>query len=80
MPDVLHWLGITHIDRFASMSDMKIDALRDQGITVGETVPLPDGLIPTDARVEIEAKIAAGYRGGEAIHIDSPSIGRTLGG
>jgi GTP cyclohydrolase II len=81
MPDVLHWLGITHIDRFASMSDMKLDALLHQGITVGESVPLPDGLIPADARVEIEAKIAAGYRGGEAIHIDdSPSIGRTLGG
>ena len=25
MPDVLHWLGITRIDRFVSMSDMKYD-------------------------------------------------------
>src|SRR5215469_5340245 len=74
MPDVLHWLGINHIDRFASMSDMKLDALRDAGITVGESVALPDGLIPADARVEIEAKLAAGYRGGEAIHVDAPSI------
>ncbi len=79
MPDVLHWLGVTHIDRFASMSDMKLDALRDAGITVGESVPLPEALIPADARVEIEAKLAAGYHGGEAIHIDTPSIGRTLG-
>jgi len=78
MPDVLHWLGITHIDRFASMSDMKLDALRDAGITVGESVALPEGLIPADARVEIEAKLAAGYRGGEAIHVDAPSIGRGL--
>ena len=63
------------------MSAIKINPPRHQGLTVRETVPLPDGLIPTDARVEIEAKIAAGYRGGEAIHIDdSPSIGRTLGG
>ena len=76
MPDVLHWLGITHIDRFASMSDMKINAVRDQGITIGETVPLPEDLVPADAHVEIEAKIAAGYIGGEAIHVDAPSIGR----
>ena len=31
MPDVLHWLGITRIDRFASMSDMKCDALAAPG-------------------------------------------------
>ena len=79
MPDVLHWLGITHIDRFASMSDMKFDALREAGITVGESVPLPEGLIPADARVEIEAKLAAGYRGAETFHVDAPSIGRALG-
>jgi GTP cyclohydrolase II len=79
MPDVLHWLGITHIDRFASMSDMKIDALTEAGITIGESVPLPDVLIPTDARVEIEAKLAAGYRGGNAIHLDAPALGRGLG-
>ena len=79
MPDVLHWLGITHIDRFASMSDMKLDALREGGITIGESVAIPDALIPADARVEIEAKIAAGYRGGEAIRVDAPALGRTLG-
>src|SRR5215467_14097252 len=77
MPDVLHWLGIAHIDRFASMSDMKLDALREAGITIGESVPIPAALIPADARVEIEAKIAAGYRGGEALQVESPSIGRT---
>ena len=27
MPDVLHWLGITKIDRFVSMSNMKYDAI-----------------------------------------------------
>ena len=66
MPDVLHWLGITRIDRFASMSDMKYDALVRQGITIDERVPIPDELIPADARVEIEAKIAAGYFTGDA--------------
>jgi len=29
MPDVLHWLGITRIDRFVSMSNMKHDALTE---------------------------------------------------
>lgn len=61
MPDVFHWLGITHIDRFVSMSDMKHDALVAQGIGVGERVPIPDDLIPADARVEMDAKKAAGY-------------------
>ena len=27
MPDVIHWLGISRIDRFVSMSNMKYDAL-----------------------------------------------------
>ncbi len=78
MPDVLHWLGISHIDRFASMSDMKFKALREQGISIGESVPIPEALIPADARVEIEAKIAAGYLGGENLHVDTATIGRAL--
>ena len=61
MPDVFHWLGITRIDRWASMSDMKHGALVEQGIEVVERVPIPDALIPADARVEMDAKKAAGY-------------------
>ena len=61
MPDVLHWLGITRIDRFVSMSDMKHDALARQGIEIVERVPIPDELIPADAQVEMDAKKAAGY-------------------
>ena len=61
MPDVLHWLGITRIDRFVSMSNMKYDALVNGGIEIGERVPIPDDLIPDDASVEMEAKKAAGY-------------------
>ena len=61
MPDVLHWLGITRIDRFVSMSNMKYDAIVETGIDIGERVPIPDGLVPPDAQVEIEAKKAAGY-------------------
>ena len=61
MPDILHWLGITHIDRFMSMSNMKYDAIAGQGISIGERVPIPAGLVPDDANVEMEAKKAAGY-------------------
>jgi GTP cyclohydrolase II len=61
MPDLFHWLGITTIDRFVSMSNMKHDAIVGQGIQVVERVPIPDALVPADARVEIDAKKAAGY-------------------
>lgn len=61
MPDVFQWLGIKRIDRWASMSDMKHGALVEQGIEVVERVPIPDALIPADARVEMDAKQAAGY-------------------
>jgi len=61
MPDVFHWLGITRIDHFASMSDMKYHALTSQGIEIGERLDMPGELIPEDAHVEMEAKKAAGY-------------------
>jgi GTP cyclohydrolase II len=61
MPDVLHWLGIRKIHRLVSMSNDKYDAITGSGIEVGERVKIPDSLVPADARVEIEAKIAAGY-------------------
>src|SRR5688572_5332657 len=61
MPDVLHWLGITRIDRLMSMSNMKYDAITGSGIEVVERGPIPPELVPLDAHVEIEAKKAAGY-------------------
>lgn len=80
MPDILHWLGITKIDRMLSMSklvphrrkppdlpvsdfscSMKHDAIVEQGIPIHERVPIPDDMIPEDSRVEIDAKIHAGY-------------------
>lgn len=61
MPDVLHWLGVTKIHRLVSMSNDKYDAITGSGIAVEERVKIPDALVPADARVEIEAKIAAGY-------------------
>jgi GTP cyclohydrolase II len=61
MPDPLHWLGVTRIDRFISMSNMKYDAIVSQGIEVVERIAIPDHMIPDDASVEMEAKKAAGY-------------------
>ncbi|ROW08889.1 hypothetical protein VMCG_02797 [Cytospora schulzeri] len=60
MPDILHWLGITKIDRMLSMSNMKHDAIVGQGIPIHERIELPESLIPADSRVEIDAKITAG--------------------
>ena len=61
MPDVLHWLGVRRIHRLVSMSNMKYDAIVGGGIEVGERIAIPEGLIPADARVEMDAKMAAGY-------------------
>jgi len=61
MPDVLNWLGIARIDRLVSMSNVKYDAMVRQGIEIVERVPIPADQIPEDARVEMDAKKAAGY-------------------
>ncbi len=61
MPDVLHWLGIKKIDKFVSMSNMKFDAMVSSGIDIRTRVSIPDELVPDDAKVEIDAKKAAGY-------------------
>ncbi|WP_149535504.1 GTP cyclohydrolase II [Siccirubricoccus phaeus] len=78
MPDVLHWLGITKIHRLVSMSNMKHDAMVEQGIEIGERVPIPADRIPPDASVEIEAKKAAGYYAPEG-SVDLSTTGRPLG-
>ena len=61
MPDILHFLGIKKIDRMLSMSNMKHDAIVNQGIPIIERIPIPDEMIPEDSRVEIDAKISSGY-------------------
>ncbi|MBR0715822.1 GTP cyclohydrolase II [Bradyrhizobium liaoningense] len=80
MPDTIHWLGLTRIDRFLSMSDMKYDALTAQGIDIVERVPIPLELIPADAHVEIAAKKAAGYYSEEipAATDLTDTVGRSL--
>lgn len=59
--DVLHWLGVSRIDRWISMSNLKRDALEAGGVRIGTQVAIPDALIPARADVEIAAKRAAGY-------------------
>ncbi|WMS43052.1 GTP cyclohydrolase II [Acuticoccus sp. MNP-M23] len=79
MPDTLHWLGITKIDRFVSMSNMKYDAVTRSGIEIRERISIPDDLIPADAQVEMEAKKAAGYYSEEGAADDLSAVkGRNL--
>lgn len=61
MPDVLHWMGVTKIDTFISMSDMKYNAITSSGIEIHERISIPEDRIPPDAQVEIHAKRASGY-------------------
>lgn len=42
-------------------NSMKYEAIVNQGIEIGERVPIPDDMIPADSRVEIDAKIHAGW-------------------
>ena len=79
MPDVLHWLGVTSIDRFVSMSNMKFDALARQGIDVVERVEIPPGLVPDDASVEMDAKRAAGYFSVETIADEELGVAKGRG-
>merc|ERR1719159_1482006 len=69
MPDVLHWLGVTKIDRFISMSDMKHDAIVATGIKIVERVEIPPEMVPKDAQVEITAKVFAGYHSGKSFEV-----------
>ena len=46
------------------MSDMKYDAVTSSGIKIVERCDIPEELIPADAKVEIDAKVYAGYYAG----------------
>jgi GTP cyclohydrolase II len=43
------------------MSNLKFEPIVDSGIAVVERIAIPEALIPADARVEMDAKKAAGY-------------------
>jgi GTP cyclohydrolase II len=79
MPDVLHWLGVRRIHRLVSMSNMKYDAIVSAGIDVDARIRIPDSLVPADARVEIDAKVAAGYFS-DAIAADGAALRDSKGG
>ena len=78
MPDVLHWLGISRIDRLVSMSDQKYNAILNSGIQVCDRIPIPEDRIPADAQVEIIAKKAAGYYTPDGVP-DATILGETQG-
>ena len=78
MPDVLHWLGVTRVDEWISMSGMKHGPVTASGIEVVRRVPIPEALIPADAQVEMDAKKAAGYFA-EAAVPDAAELTRAKG-
>jgi uracil phosphoribosyltransferase len=79
MPDVLHWLGVTRIHRFISMSDMKYNAIVASGIKIDERVEIPPEMVPKDAQVEITAKVFHGYHGGKRYKVDEAQMDTVKG-
>ena len=82
MPDVMHWLGMTRIDQFVSMSNLKYDAVVQSGIEIVERITIPEDMIPADAQVEMNAKKAAGYYTEDTVPDEtvlSQTIGRQYG-
>jgi len=60
------------------LSNMKYDAIVGSGIPILERVPIPDGMLPPDSQVEIDAKIAAGYFSHSSAPVDlNTTKGRT---
>ena len=79
MPDCLHWLGLKKIDKFISMSNMKYDSIVNSGIKIVERIPIPAELVPEDAKVEIDAKVFAGYEGGSVYKVDETELKKVKG-
>ena len=80
MPDPLHFLGVTKIHNFISMSDMKYNAIVSTGIKIVNRVEIPADLVPADAQVEITAKVFHGYNAGKAYQgIDEKELKKTKG-
>lgn len=80
MPDPLHFLGVTKIHNFISMSDMKYNAIVNTGIEIVNRVEIPQELVPLDAQVEITAKVFHGYNAGKTYQgIDTNEMKKTVG-
>merc|ERR1712137_782037 len=57
----------------------KYDAIVNTGIKIEERVPIPEDLVPQDAKVEITAKVFAGYNGGNTYSVDEAKLHETVG-
>lgn len=80
MPDPLHFLGVTKIHNFISMSDMKYNAIVNTGIKIVNRIEIPKELVPDDAQVEITAKVFHGYNAGNAYKgIDENELKKCVG-
>jgi GTP cyclohydrolase II len=79
MPDALQWLGVTKIDNFISMSDMKYDAIVGSGIKIVNRIPIPPELVPADAQVEIAAKVVVGYHAGDVYKFEQSDLAGVKG-
>ena len=80
MPDPLHFLGVTKIHNFISMSDMKYNAIVNTGIKIVNRIEIPPEMVPDDAQVEITAKVFHGYNAGRAYqHIDAQTLKDAVG-
>jgi len=53
--------GTCELSLVLTTNSMKHDAIVEQGIPIHERVEIPEEMIPADSRVEIDAKIHAGY-------------------
>jgi len=80
MPDPLHFLGVTKIHNFISMSDMKYNAIVSTGIKIENRIEIPPDMVPEDAQVEITAKVFHGYNAGKAYQgIDEEKLKQCVG-
>ena len=79
LPDYIHWLGITEIEKFISMSDEKYNAIINAGIKIKNRISIPKNYIPRDAGVEIHAKILKGYNASDELKSIYNSSAVTIG-
>jgi GTP cyclohydrolase II len=69
---------VPRIHRLVSLSNIKYDAIVMWGIVAGPRGPIPPELVPADARVEIDAKIQAGYFAETGVEASGDTQGRTF--
>jgi GTP cyclohydrolase II len=63
MPDPLHFLGVTKIHNFISMSDMKYNAITSTGIQIVNRVEIPPEMVPVRSKNEHNSIFQKGMHG-----------------